>query len=485
MTNTSGLNTDFSAVSPPDVSPIIDYLRNKATEALGASLGAAPLVSFCTGGQGNFPYYYNDPANLNFNQLTYDWINTNLLNNVPPVQQSTGSTFSNLFLQVLSKVSYSLSTADKNKLNAAYSNAQNQQMAVLQAWKAQYGSFPPGSGQPIDNIMSTICTTWASPSTTLVALQNSINMSELLNNAPASGQTIMPVVASYLDALGDSVTLANSETMNNAYVKQALRAVQTPSASNGGLVTNDGTGKLHPSYSITTSLSSIINSLSALTNTITISMSVSIASESEYSVSINGGASFRIPFLDFFSLGVGGNSSYFHEEIVKNSSSVNMTMTFTGPTLVQYTPKTYDLSTGLYWFYMEPILEAIKNANQDVSGYKFSPSPGIDFGSNGPFGLLQGIAIANYPSVKIDIKSSSYQSIQTTFQQTISTSISFLGIPLGGSTESTYSHSASSDASQSEVSITLNPPATLVAGTSTQSVGWVLGVQTNYPAASV
>jgi hypothetical protein len=470
---------DLSSVPTPDTPAILEYLRSQAANVLASALGGMPLVNFLTGAQGNFPYYYIDPNNLNFNVGTYNWINTNMLTDVAPIQQSSGNYFTNLFISVLSKISYKLSVADQATLNAAYTNAQNQQMAVLMAWKAAYGSFPSGTGQPIDNIMSTIANTWAKPATTLLAIKNSVNLNVLLNNAPASGSTIMPVIAAYLNALGSSVTLANAVTMNNAYVAQALAAVQTPSTTNGGMLANDN--NLYPGYTVTTPLPSIINNLQSTSNSIKISMNVSIANSSEYSVSINGGTAFNIPFAGFFGMSVGGNASYFHDEIVQNSSSVNITMTFTGATLVNYTPNVFNQSTGQNWFFMQPILNAIANGSKDVSGFKFSPNPGIDFSANGPFGILQGVAIANYPSAVITIQSSNYQSIQTTFQQTVSTSVSFLGIPLGGGSESTYSHSASSSSSNSTVTITLNPPPTMVAGTSVSSVGWILGVQTNYP----
>jgi hypothetical protein len=476
-------NLDLSTVTPPDTSAIIDYLRGQAATVLGSALGGLPLVNFAVGAAGNFPYYYSDPATLSFNSATYNWININLLNNLPPVQQSTGNSFTNEMIAVLSKVTYKLSAADQITLNNAYSNAQNQQLSLLQAWQAAFGSFPAGAGRPIDNIMSTIASTWASPATTFNAIQNSINLNQLLNNAPPTGQGLFPLVANYVNALGSGVTLANAVTMNNAYVRLALNALQNPAAANGAIQTNDGTQKFYPAYNMNTPLTSIINSLQNKSSTIQITMDVSIASESEYSVSIQGGTSFRIPFLDFFSLGVSGNASYFHDEMVKNSDSVSITMTFTGPTIVNYAPLTFNQSTQQGWFFMAPILEAIKNQGQDVSGYQFAPSPGIDFSNNGPFGLLQGVAIANYPSAKIVIKSSSYQSIQTTFQQTVSVGISFLGIPLGSSTESTYSHSASSSSTDSTVTITLNPPPNMVAGTSISSMGWILGAQTNYPAA--
>jgi hypothetical protein len=477
------VHLNLSDEQSPAASPIIDYLKNEAATILASALGGMPLVSFQTGTMGNFPYYYTDPNNLKFNNGTYNWINTNLLNNTPPIRQQSGSYFTDLAIQVLSKVTYKLSQADQVTLNKAYTAAQNQQLALLTAWQAAMNGLPPGTGQPIDNVMAIICTTWANPVTNLYGIKNSTNLYALLSNAPASGSTIIPLVAQYVDALVEGISLANAVTMNIAYVSNALAALQSPSATNGGIQTNDGTTKLHPGYTVTTPLPSIINSLQSTSNSIEISMDVSIANSSEYSVSINGGTAFNISFDDFFGVSVGGNASYFHDEIVQNASSVNISMTFTGANLVNYMPNTFDESTLTNWFFIQPILDAIKNKGQDVSGYQFSPDPEIDFTANGPFGILQGVAIAAYPSAIITVKSSNYQSIDTTFNQTINTSVSFLGIPLGGGSETTYQHSASSSSSDSTVTITLNPPPELVGAPNTSSVAWILGVQTNYPTA--
>jgi hypothetical protein len=132
---------------------------------------------------------------------------------------------------------------------------------------------------------------------------------------------------------------------------------------------------------------------------------------------------------------------------------------------------------------MEPITNAISNGTQDVSGFKFSPNPQIDFSKTGPFGYLTGAAIATYPTVAITVTGSDYQSIATTFQQSTSFSVSFLGIPLGGGSESTYSHDVKTNSSAQSVTITLTPPAQTVAGQLTKSMAWILGVETEYPAA--
>jgi len=469
----------------PAVAEILEALSRKARALLGNVLGTQPLVAFQSGGAGNFPYYYQDPNTTVFNALTYRWINNATASDVAPIRQMPGSMFSNEMLTALASVNYSLSKADQVKLSTAYSNAQNQQLAVLNAWKAAYGALPTPTKnqQPIDAVMAVICTTWASPPTTLNAVQASTNVRKLLNNAPASGQTIIPVVVAYLNALGDSISLSNAQSLNNAYVAMALDALQSPTAANGAMALNDGTTN-NPAYMMNTALVDIINGLGAKSNCISITLDVSIASDSEYRVSMHGGASFSIPFGDFFSLGISGHADYFHQQIVQNASSVSVQLTFTGVTLVNYEPSAFNESTGQNWYWPAPILSAIHNAGQDISGYQFSPDPGIDFSANGPFGLLQGVAISNYPSVSITATTSDYESIQTTFQQEVNASLSFLGIPLGGGSESTYSNSASSDSTQSSVTITLNPPPALIAGQSVNSVGWVLGVQTNYPTVS-
>ncbi|GAB3635880.1 hypothetical protein GCM10027422_14700 [Hymenobacter arcticus] len=463
---------------------LIEQLRSEASTILSAALGQNPLVSFGIGSAGNFPYYWKSPRTLQFSGNTYNWINYSLKANTTPTQLDT-NLFTAEFIDVFSKVSYQLSKADQATLNQAHTNAMNQQMALLTAWQEAYGSLPPATppAQPIGVIMSMIATTWASPATTLTAIRMATNLTALLNNTPAEGLPILPVLANYLAALGSSISLQNATTMNNTYLQTALLAAQAPSASNGGLVI-DTISQLVPAYQVATPLADIINGLAATSNAIAVSMDVQRTSSSELQVSVNGSTGFSIPVFDFFTLGVGASASYFSDSIATSSNSVHIDMSFTGVTLVNFGPVSYNPSTSLNWLWMQPITDAIRNGTGDVTGFKFSPACGVDFSPNGPFGFLSGVAISNYPNVNITVKSANYQSIATTIQQSVTVSASFLGIPLGSSTESTYSHSVKTDASSSSVTITLTAPVASVAGSNESSLGWILGAQTNYPAAS-
>jgi hypothetical protein len=467
--------------------PLLQNLTNQANSILSAVL-QAPLQPLNCGSQGQFPYYYQNSANLPFNHLTYNWINSSLVSGAEPAQLDS-ALFSNQFISALAKVSYSLSKADQAQLVAAQKNASNQQVALLNAWVQAYGSLPPAPTgmMPIDVIISTIATKWAVPATTLTAMQASANLNALLNNIPASGQPIRPVLADWLNAIGSSISLQNAVTMNNAYLAQALSAVQNPKVGNepngnGGFAADDN--NIYPAYTISPDPSAIINSLSdPSANQISITMSVSRASQSEYQVSIHGGGSFTIPILDFFQLSCSGSASYFQDQIAASSNQVSIEMTFSGCNLVNFGPAPFNMSTGNFWAFFSPIREAIQNGSRDVSGFKFASDPGIDFSTNGPFGFVNGVAIANYPTITINITSSDYQSILTTFQQTTSTEVTFLGIPLASTTESSYSSQASQSGSFETISITLSPPQSLVAGNINSSVGWVLGAELTYPCA--
>lgn len=460
---------------------IINALRKQARSVVGAALGSANLESFTTTNKGNFPYYYKDPSTNEFNSKTYDWISSSLQPGKAPYQ--LGGPFTNDFIDVLGNVTYSFSTADQAKLNEAAAAATDQQGAVLRAWQAAYKKFPDGTQPPIDLIMQEIITTWAKKGTDLDALRQAINLKDLLPNMPFSGEPILGPLANYLNATQSVAPLQNAATMNAAYLRQALGAVQEPKQANGGLKLNNG--KLVPAFQVANDISDILNGLKNSSQSAKLSMTVEHSSENEFKVSVSGGATFSIPVLDLFSINVGGNASYFQSELVRKGEEVTVDMEFPGVTLVNFGPSEFSMATHDNWYWEEPIREAVQNGNKDISGYKFSPMPNIELGSTGPFGYLEGVVVSNYPTIKITTNRSSYQRVQKTFEQTVSVGISFLGIPLGlQGKESTYSNKVDVNSSDSTATFTFAPPKELVAGTATDSVAWVLGVIPKHPAAS-
>ncbi|MEA3035878.1 MAG: hypothetical protein QOH04_1643 [Sphingomonadales bacterium] len=465
-----------------DPSVIINLLKEEARQQLGPVFGSAQLEAFQVTGQGQFYYNWQDSVNIDrFNKQTYNWISSNVKAGGAPIMLD--QSFNNLYLQVIQSIYYGLSSADQSVLNNASANSVQQAGAVQRAWKSAFGSLPAASANqtPIQAIAAQIVT-WASPTTTLQAIRKSTNINNLLNNVPAGADAVVPVFVNYLNALGPAVSLQDTLNANANYLQAAVNAIKSPSTGNGGLTLNDGS--VVPAYQVTTQVSDILNSLKSGTPQVSVEMTVSRSTEDEFRVSVSGSTGFSIPILDFLTIGVSGEASYFSDNLATTSNETSVSMTFPGVNYVTFQPVAMTLSGNTSsWFWVDPIRQAIANTGKDVSSFKFAPLPNVDFTAVGAFGYLQGVVISSYPTITITTKTSNYQKVQKTFEQSSSVSVSFLGIPLGSSSESTYSNHVTVDASSSTVTITLSPPPNLVAGTQNDSQAWVLGVVPNYPAA--
>jgi hypothetical protein len=478
------LKTEDEMTESLDASKIIDLLKEMARNQLTAALGSKKLEAFAIGEKGNFPYNWQSTLNVTqFNKTTYEWIASNLKAGASPIQQD--ASFTNLYQQALSSISYSLSSSDQSALNTASSNATVQGAALQTAWIAAYGALPavPSGSTPVDAILGEIMTKWTtSATTTLSDIQNSINLQNLLGKTPASGQPVLPVFASYLNALGASLSLQNSVTMNTAYLNRALAAVQAPSAANGALTLSDAS--IVPAYQIEPKMGQIQNSMQSGKPVVSLEMDVKRSTDSEFSVKIGAEEGITIPILDIVTIGITASQNYFSSNIATTDNETKVTLYYPGANLVTFGPSEFQMTgSSKNWFWMDPIRQAIANSGKDVSGYKFSPDPKIDFSASGPFGYLSGVVISSYPTIEIKVKSANYQRIEIDFSQSSTTTVSVFGIQLASLTESTCSKQVTVDASSQTVTITLSPPPTLVSSPVNDAVGWVLGAVRTYPAA--
>ena len=465
-----------------DASVIIDELTANANKTLSSVLRSTPLQGFAVTSLGNLPYVWQDTRDVSlFNTLTYNWISSNLKGGADPIQLD--GSFTNLYIQAINAVTWSLSKADQSALNLAANAATRQAAALQNAWIAAFGKLPGTTTSPIDDIVGVILT-WTSkdPTPSLFDIQNAISLTDLLDRTPPAGQSILPVFVNWLDAIGSQLSLQNSVSMNNAYLARARRAVAQASQANGGLALNNGT--FAPAYAVSPQVSDIENAM-LQGSPVTMSMTVRQSSSDMFSVSVEGKVGFEIPIASLITIGVGGNANYFSSNLVTSENETIVEMSFPGVNLVNFGPVPFQQTgASTSWYWIDPIREAIRNGASDVSGFKFSPMPSIDFSAGGPFGYLMGAAISGYPTITITSKTANLQEVQKTFEQSASMSVSFLGIQLASGSESTYSNNVKVDAANSAVTITLAPPPQVVGGTVNAAQGWVLGVQPNYPAAA-
>ena len=480
-----------NTIDPKEVSKVIEFLRDSATSILGSALSNETLSAFYAGGAGGFPFNWQDTTDpTQFNQKTYDWIEKNLKGgSAPDYTHAEGDTFINEYISAITAVGYHLSSSDQAQLTKDNQQTVEQATALVNNWYHTWHSYPDQKGStPLQKILKEIEMNWGPDGKTvsLYQMRQCPDLNSLLVNTPPDGYAILPLLANWLAAADASIGLMNSITMNGGYLTNAADGAKMPNKMNGGMLTNDGSGKYYPAYSVSPQMSTIQNFMQGESNKLEMSATIQRSSESEYKVNISSGVEVEIPVEDWFTAKVGANAHYFRDEIATSSNEVTMSLTYTGVNLVHFEPMPYSESENQGWYFIQPIMDSIKNGEQDVTGFKFSPNPNIDWSENGPFSFLSGVAIANYPTVTITVKGSNYQSIATTFEQSVDTSFSFLGIPLGlDGSENTYSHSVTTDSTTETITITLSPPKAMIGGVVNDSVAWVLGAVVEYPCSNI
>ncbi len=363
------------------------------------------LEPFITGGLGNFPYYWQDPMNNLFNRDTYNWINANVKAGAYPIEQDDGSSFTNLSIEALGAVCYTLSTADQAALVADSHKIFNAQSVLLKAWIKAYGSIPPATATqaPIDMIIMIIANTWASPATTFEKMLDAAVLSDLLNKVPPSGTAVLPLLVKYINVINASLSLQNASPSQTGYLKTALEALQFPSLRNGGLKTNSQ--EILPAYEVTTPLADILEGLKSTSSNFSVHLKITAGAGNEIKIELPDGNDFKMDVDTFFALSATSGENVFKSMLEKNASPIEMELAFSGLTMVYFEPVAFDKTIGKYWLWKEALIGAVRNGEQDVTGFKFAPKPSIDFSKQGPYGYLTAVAISNFPNIYIKLAS--------------------------------------------------------------------------------
>jgi hypothetical protein len=437
-------------------------------------------LPFSVGALGNFPYYWKDPATLDFNHLTYEWISSGLLADSDPVKLD--GVFTNRFLNVISKIVFVLSKADQKKLLGAQGKITQQQHAVLTAWEKAFGSIPIGEpGNPsIDNVVAKIVTEWALPTTHLYSLINSKDPKKILNKTPKRGEAVIPALMTMLSAISSVIPLLDLVTHNNGLLGRALEALQIPSDKNGAILTNEG--KRVPAYSIRPSVKEIIAGLSKKNDSDAIKLNLQAIPMGKKKMSVSDKNNPRVEMrsAEILSLRKNRNNIALSEVLSCEKSTTELEIDFPGSVQVHFAPVDFVKKTVENWFWPEPIIKAQKNTNSDVSGFKFALDPGVNFSDKGSFGYLTSVLISNYPSIKLSTSTSHAVEIESLLKDNMDSELCFLDRNIGvvGARDG-----YTCDRHDNKIILKPTPSDTSQLNTSLNPTAFVLGVTREFPGA--
>ncbi len=420
--------------------------------------------------------------------------------------------FINAYSQVYLSLRYQLSQADQATYQQIVAKVAGTITTLRPLWNSWVDAFGKASTPPVPKLdmndtntalmllTGVVQTTWIDPQFAPI-LQKDRNypyehmndFDQIFSGIPATVPAMMldQIKAVYnAQGAGGGITAKQS---NATQILSGVRAnIQNPSSENGGLKLTGSTKmipglKFQPQDPIT-----LVDKLKTNPPTATLEYSATVTRSNSttltFDASVDGGIS--IPILDFFSLGVSGGAktSIFQEEFAGSSFSLKVVVN--NPTLqplMTVEPQLYNISTAQGWLYADPVKEAVDNgSNTDVTGFVFDGGvpTSFDFAEGGNFGYVNALVLSQFLELSLVFKQCNTKKVQKYFEEHINTTISFLGIPLGGASQSSSYSSSYSDETETSITITLkpNPPGYVPGGTDiTQSLCNLVAVGVIYP----
>jgi hypothetical protein len=469
------------------LSTFYQSIAKQAQSVLGNVLGNITPVPIEIAGHGNFPYNYLD-MNTNFSINTWTF-----LNSVMQAGEHGGVAFgqplTNAYSTLISALSYQYSKADNTTLEKYTISSQQDATNLVRAYEQTFGPITQAQltaanqDTKLDYIINyKVQNAWAGKNAPLTLTNNNIaNLTDVLPELPASAQPLLGLISTYLGDLVSVLGLINSRGAASTLLTNLKRNTTAPTTGNGGISTSDGA--MHVAFSIKEAMAAIDTALANTANQFTITFHVSNYTEDSTTVSVSGQGAGVIPIGDFLGIDVGASASYNMHTLNTQGDELDVTLTYTGVTLVDASPSLYQEDTKTGWFDPEPLREAVANHQQEVSGFQLTPWPTTyNFAAGGNFGYLSALIISAYPTVTISYANGSSSDYESKVTQSASVGVSLFGIRLGG-VEQSFSQGKIKQHAQGagfDITFAPNPPS----GSALDQTAYIIAGNVEYPAAA-
>jgi hypothetical protein len=440
---------------------------------------------------GDFPWYWQ--SGTNFNAKTYSWLNNVFAYDATDGYVATSrENFITEYFNVVMDTRYALNAKDSAALNSA--NLANAAVAntVISDWTTTQGAIPSGNTTQmaqLNYIMGQVLT-WGVRGLTLAQLRSSLNPMSLLPNIPLGGDQVVTDLMTYLAKTSSVANIQAAVLSANNQLAQTRANLQpAPISVTPGwmqIVFDNGQTAIVPQFTIVESTAVIQNNLLPTEGTgtqVNCSFKANKLSSNEVQVNAEGGAAGIGDIADLFLIEGEASAEYNLFSFDESVSDIDIEMQFNGVTTVTPAPVSYDVSTGTGWYNPAPIQAAVAYT-PGVSGYQFTPNPGLDFGTDGNFGLIARLMISQQPIVTLTFDTSNYSLFTQKIQEQSEWGITFLGIPLAGGSQSYYQATTQQNSSANTVTITMTPAGITTPVSPTDQLAYVIGAQILWPGAA-
>ncbi len=499
--------------SPAEYEVYAEYMSNIIKQL--PNPGELKLLNNTSSAQASF-YFLDDAtsavnATLYNNLLNQRIVGEGKINDVDQVGLTQDS-FTNGYLSVFTKIRYQLSPNDKATQQKINSEVASTVRSLIPLWNAWVDAIKPDDVKKLNEtntdialiqMTNTLNTVWLNPAYSETIQNDSSypythlnDFNDIYNKIPTS---VSKKMRDHMIEVFNKSGAAGAITADIANATQTLAGIidniqnpTTGNSGNGGIAIT-GSDKAVPGLVFEPARpNAIVDQLSTNPPSTVYKFSRRITKSNETTLNVQASASggISIPILSFFSVGTSAgvktsvferdySGSDFKVDVVVNNATINP--------LMSSSPKLYNISTKQGWMSTAPAKEAIKNgypAPTGVTGYVFNSEPNFNFGQGEDFGYINSLIFSQFLEMSISFEKCDSKQVRKYFEEHSNTGVYFLGIRLGGVSQSaSYSYSFSEE-TKTSIKVTIKPPAPgYTPGTDniTQSLSQLVAVGVEYP----
>jgi hypothetical protein len=365
-------------------------------------------------------------------------------------------------------------------------NIQSQQIAV--AMEAQNGGYVNQfTLNPVTyySVVLSVMTNFGTQGQTAFTSANILAAAANLGNAGFAG--LQAAISNSQQQLAPLNAILNAQNQADRELTAAKANAQNPGATNGGLQTaTNPSSTYYVNYGPLPTNNQVLGGLGSRSQ-VSVKISASNFSSTSTNFSITGGTSFSIPILDFLDIGISGSASYDMSNYTQSSSTLDMTLTYPGVSVVQAAPTPLSTNFATGWYDQGLLQSIIKGSNDpSISGFKLPAGSQYDvnstFGPGKTFSRLKTFVISQSPTITMTFAAGNSSAISTDFKQNSSVNVKLFGLFSIGSVSQSYNvKTVDTTSVAGKITVTLAPPD--IAGTVplNQQVCYVLGGVAEYP----
>ena len=411
-----------------------------------------------------------------YNQNSLNQVNLQAIEGSNGLLTISNANFTTLYNSIMGDVVFGFSQADKQALQQDEANNQSQIQAVINSWESDMGA-------PI----TTAQMQSAVPPTKLGFIQAQVvklwdnNVDEI----PTSMQSFKTAYQTYEVSAQIAWRLLSQSAAGMQRLDAARANSKNPTAANGGLPI--AAGAFYQPFGPFPTQNTINGGLQTLANKASIDIDLSNFSSTASTFSVDAKAGFSIPILDFMTIDVGASTSYTLDKYASSKTTLKMSITYEGVTIVGTPLTDANLATDNKkgWYTNDVLSQAIGNTDQSQTGYflKGSQYPVDDyFGPGKKFSRIKTWVLSQQPTISMQFCGAETSTIVSDFKESTSVSVKLFGIfNIGSASQSYEVKKVDNKSVEGCVTVEMGPPVVVGTTPAADATAYVIGGVPSYP----